>query len=258
MRIALACALALYLSTAAQPAAAQALSTQEMYKACTDMATSKPQEAAARARKWYEESKQSAALHCLALAQFELKDYTGAAASLEAVLASLSKTQNNLWLSITKQAATAQRNAQNGEAAERHLSEALRYISNTGHDREMIPLLLDRARIYTARNENLRAIQDLDHALSIQPAIQIMLERARVYLNMADFETAETDIRKVLKADPLNEEASKLLGELERKENALKNGTPEAAAAPTEDNVNRQAQELEALERRFQQNQRKR
>lgn len=255
MRTALVFAAALPLYASAALATAQpGLSLQEMYKACTTMAATQPQETRARAEKWYAESKQPAALHCLALAQFELKDYTGAAASLDQLLTTLT-AQNELWLNMKKQAVMAHRQAQNGEGADRHLSDILRYLSDQGRDNEMVPLLLDRARIYAARGENLRAVQDLDHALSIQPAIPIVLERARVYLNMGDFKTAETDIRRVLKSDALNEEASKMLGELERRQNALKAANSPAAAKQQEDvekaEQDKQARELEALERQY-------
>lgn len=202
----------------------------EQYKSCTQMAAANPQETLIRARKWFEESKQLAAQHCLALAQFELKHFADAAITLETILRSVDRSQGALWYSMKKQVVRAYMNSGHAEDAERHLSDALRYASEHNLEKEMPPMLLERARIYSARNEHLRAIQDIDHALTLDNGHPVMLERANVYMKMGDTTAAERDIRAVLKADPLNEEASKMLGALERRIAELKE---EAAAKAT-------------------------
>ncbi|MBM3617996.1 MAG: hypothetical protein FJX23_05555 [Alphaproteobacteria bacterium] len=203
-------------------ASAPQQSLAEQYKSCTQLSALKPKETLERAQKWYAESGQLAAQHCMALAQFELQDYDGAASSLETILMSVDQTQGALWFSMKKQAARAYLNSGNGQPAERHLTDALRFASDKGMNSEMVPLLIDRANLYAAKNEHLRAIQDLDHALTLQNTAPVVLERAKVYLKMGDTKLAEQDIRAVLKADPLNEQASRMLGDLERRNAELK------------------------------------
>lgn len=203
-------------------AAAPQQTLTEQYKSCTQLSALKPKETLERAQKWYAESGQLAAQHCMALAQFELQDYDGAANSLESILTSVDQTQGALWFSMKKQAVRAYLNSGNGQPAERHLTDALRFASDKGMDKEMVPLLIDRATIFAARSEHLRAIQDLDHALTLQNTAPVVLERAKVYLKMGDTKLAEQDIRAVLKADPLNEQASRMLGDLERRHAELK------------------------------------
>lgn len=228
-------------------------SLSDLYKSCTQMAVTQPKETLIRAQKWYEESKQLAAQHCIALAQFELKDYQGAGETLDNILLSLDKTQGNLWYSMKKQAAKAHLFSGNSELAERHLTDALRYASDHNLDKDMVPLLIDRARLYGAKNEHLRAIQDLDHALSLNNSAPVVLERARIYLKMGNIEAAERDIRSVLKVDALNEEASQMLGELERRMNELKaekNMTPQERQKTAEEaEQERQSRALDALDR---------
>lgn len=206
-------------------------SLADQYKSCTQLAALKPKETLDRAQKWYAESGQLAAQHCMALAQFELQDFENAAITLDNILMSVDQKQGTLWFSMKKQAAKAHLQSGNAAAAERHLADSLRYANDKGMDREMVPLLLDRAIIYAEKGEHLRAIQDLDHALTLQNTAPVVLERAKVYLKMGDTKLAEQDIRAVLKADPLNEQASKMLGDLERRNAELKAEAEAKAAA---------------------------
>lgn len=221
---------------ASPPAPEQTLG--EKYKSCTQLVALKPKETLERAQKWFAESGQLAAQHCMALAQFEMQDYEGAAMTLDTILLSVDQKQGALWFSMKKQAAKSHMNSGNGEAAEKHLADALRYANDNNLEKEMVPLLIDRAHIYAARGEHLRAIQDLDHALTLQNTSPVVLERAKVYLKMGDTQLAEQDIRNVLKADPLNEPASKMLGDLERRVNELKEEAAAKSAAAIQPPVN--------------------
>lgn len=218
-----------FATSASAPDANQSLS--EQYKSCTQMAAIKPAETLVRAQKWFEESGQMAAKHCIALAQFEAKDYAAAAQTLDSILLGIKENQGNLWFSMKKQAAKANLYSGNGAGAERHLTDALRYANDHNMPNDMVPMLIDRAQIYAKRDEHLRAIQDMDNALALNNSSAVRLERAKIYLKMGDIKAAENDIRTVLKAEPLNEEASKMLGDLERRMNQLKSEEESKAQA---------------------------
>lgn len=196
-------------------------SVTEQYNACIQLARTQPETTFKTARAWYQETKAIAAQHCMALSLFQMQDYRGAANELSAILKSITPAQGRLWLDMKSQAARAFLLAGSYEVAESHLNEALHWASDEGLDQDMVPLLIQRSRIYALHNENLRAIHDLDHAFSIRADKAVLLERARTFLKMGKFNSAKEDIDAVLKQEPLNEEASILLGKLEHRQKAL-------------------------------------
>lgn len=210
------------------PAYAQepVLSAEQQYALCSQRAHRFPEETFKLARDWQQKGGGIPAQHCMALSLYGMRDYNGAARELEMILRSVSPAQGKLWLSIKAQVAKAYFHSQAYEPAENHLSEALRWASEHEADADMVPLLIQRSRIYTLHNENMRAINDLDHALSIQSDDEVLLERARVFIKIGKTESALDDIRGVLKRDPLNEDASALLGAVERRMKQLQKEIP--------------------------------
>ena len=193
--------------------------TAQQYESCTQLVRQQPEQTFKKARAWYQETKALAAQHCMALALYEMRDFLGAAHELENILHSVTPSQGRLWLSMKSQTAKAYQNAGRFANADQHLGQALRWASDNGLDDDMVPLLVQRGRIYALHNEHLRAIHDLDHALSIDEKNDlVLLERARVFIKMGDTDSALKDIKSVLANDPLHEEASILLGKVERRQ----------------------------------------
>ena len=207
--------------TSANPASAKDETFQQnlgdQYASCTTLVQTNAEQAYKKARAWFDETGAMAAQHCKALALFEMGDYAGAARELDAILKSVTPGQRRLWLNMKIQAAKAHMYAQDFVGGEQHLTEALRWASEQpGMEQDMPPMLVQRARIYALHNEHLRAINDLDHALTIKKDDHaVLLERARVFIKMGKGESALDDINTVLKADPLNEEASSMLSKVE-------------------------------------------
>lgn len=193
-------------------------SVASRYADCTQMSHTQPEEAFKTAQKWFKESHSVAAEHCMALSLFEMRDYRGAANELERILEIITPSQGKLWLNMKLQTAKSYMLAENYVPAEKHLTEALRWASDQGNlDAEMSPLLIQRSRIYALHNEHLRAVNDLDHALAIAPSADVLLERARVFIKLRKIDSALDDIKAVLKAEPMNDDASKLLSIVERR-----------------------------------------
>lgn len=186
-------------------------SASEQYASCTKNVTSDPEGTYKRARAWYGHSKSLASQHCMALALYEMKDYAGAANALETMLKGMTPSQAGLWIDMKSQTAKAHIASGNHTAADKHLTDAIYWASNNGKDTEIVPLLLQRAKMYDFHNENLRAVQDLDHAMSIRPSSQIQLLRAQLFIKMGKKSEAREDINAILAAEPGNKQAQALL-----------------------------------------------
>lgn len=188
-------------SHAASPDSAQ-------YAECTKNLADDPEGTYKRARAWYGQSKSIAAQHCMALAHYQLKEYPQAAAMLDAVLSGITPAHGRLWLAAKSQAASAHIAAGDADAAQKHLNEALRWAMDKEMDADMVPLLAQRAGILARQGQHLQAVQDLDHALSIEPdAHAVRLQRAKLLLKMGKKAEAREDVEAVLAKEPGNEEA---------------------------------------------------
>lgn len=210
MRIRLSIAIAFASLTMPQIALANS-SVNERYSACTNSVAVNPDAAYKTARAWYGQSQSVASQHCMALALFELKNYSEAAAILEDILTKVSPGQSSLWLRMKAQAAKTQQAAGNEDAVQKHLDDALMWAASRDMDKDMLPLLSQRAKLYSNRSQHLKAVQDLDHAYAIEPSNAILLERARIFLRIDKKQPAREDIEFVLKSDPKNQEALSLL-----------------------------------------------
>lgn len=197
----------------AMPAVSHAApSSNQQYNNCTQTLSNDPEGTFKRARAWYSHSKSLASQHCMALALYEMKDYEGAANALDTMLKGMTPSQGRLWMSMKLQAAKAHFASGNHTAADTHLSDAIFWASNKSMDEEMVPLLLQRAKIYDFHNKDLRAVQDLDHAMSIRPSSKIRLLRAQLLIKMGKKAEARDDIASVLAAEPTHQQAQALLG----------------------------------------------
>lgn len=202
---ALAAVLAMPLSAAAAtPGNAQ-------YADCTRDAARAPEETYKRARAWYGRDRSMAAQHCMALALYQLREYAQAAQTLDDILERLPPGQARLWLSMKAQAAKAHIAAGSYAAAEYHLDSGLLWAVDKGMDADIVPLLVERARLHDRRKLYLKAVQDLDHAMEIAPSTAIRLQRAQVFLKLDMKKLARQDVETVLKTEPENKQALSVL-----------------------------------------------
>lgn len=201
---------AIVMASAPSPAFAQQEKNAQ-YAACTRSVATQPEEAYKQARAWYGKSQSLASQHCMALALFALKNYSEAAVALDSILARVPASQEAVWLNMKIQAARAHFAAGNVKAAEAHADEALLWAVDKDVEKETVPLLALRAQLYAKRGENLRAVQDLDHALEIASAPELLLQRAELFLKMDMAQPARQDIEQVLAQDAQNKKALSLL-----------------------------------------------
>lgn len=201
--------LAVFLLAFALCSGTHAASTEnEQYAECTENLASDPEGAYKRARAWYGQSKSVAAQHCMAMAHYQLQEYAQAAALLDQVLLGITPSQGKLWLFAKGQAASAHLAAGKTVNAKKHLDEALRWATDKGMDADMVPLLTQRAALFDLQGQQLQAVQDFDHALSIRPnAHAIRLQRAKLLLKMGKKVEAREDVQAVLAKEPQNREA---------------------------------------------------
>ena len=204
----------LFATMAMFPAWAQ--SANDRYTTCTQHASENPQATLPEARSWFEESRSVAAQHCMALSLFAMGDYKSAATTLDDILQTMKPEQGKLWISMKAQAAKAHKLAGSKSQAIMHLSEAIKLASDQGLDSEMVPLLLERSKIYESDGKALDAVQDLDHAVAIAPESATYLERAEILMRMGKNESAMDDVQTVKKLSPDDVKAAALEAQITR------------------------------------------
>lgn len=201
---------ALALLYASSATAQSAPSLDEQYRACTASVQTDPEGTYKRARAWYGQSRSLASQHCMALALYGMKDYAGAANAIDTMLKGMNSGQGKIWMSMKHQAAKAHYASGNHTAADTHLSDALYWAMDKDRDADMVPLLLLRARIYSEHNQNLKAVQDFDHALAIRPDNAVLLQRAQLLHKMGMNTQALADADAILRSEPDNRAAQEL------------------------------------------------
>lgn len=211
--------LAVSLSTASQarsPKATATPSQSQKYEDCSANAEKKPSLALAESEAWLKKSgPSSAAYHCKALALFYLKRFTESAELLEYMASILPRDSRKLWVNVMRQASVARVHAGMTDKALADLGIALTYAIDQNLREPAVELLLDRARLYASLDMLMDAVQDTDHALSLSPGdTKVLLERARNLRNAGKYDLAREDIQRVLKTEPANTEARNALQSL--------------------------------------------
>jgi tetratricopeptide (TPR) repeat protein len=179
------------------------------YTTCINLIKQDAGKAHTKAAQWANADGSMYAYHCLALAEYQLKNYAKAADALSKMRSLLTEADYTLRHDITKQQIAAWQRAGSLQHA---LDVATPYINElrllTGSAVDLSEILLLRSRIYLAQKEYLRALQDVDHALTIntKPEAQLLV-RAEIYIYMGEYDLASSDIAEVLKTDPNHEKA---------------------------------------------------
>lgn len=142
------------------------------YQECSALTNSNPQKALEYANRWLKQNKNEAfAHHCQALATYGLQRFGEAAEKLEAV-AEHPNLPEALKTQIWEQAEQAWKRAHDDAKADIALGMAIEAADRQKQTEIAVKLLIRRAQAYIAQNKPLQALQELDHALTLDPSSQ--------------------------------------------------------------------------------------
>lgn len=188
---------------------------QQDYQQCSDLIQTSPANALTKATQWVKSDGSVASYHCKARAEFAVKRYGNAASTLTQLHALLGK-DSTIRNSIRQQSSRAWRLAGEHRKAEQIITPHLQsLLATSAPHSDIADALLERSRIYRATARLLHALQDLDHALTLDISSRdILLERARLYVNMNEHALAKQDVQTVLRYNPTDKTAQKFMATL--------------------------------------------
>lgn len=202
----------------AVPAWAQ--SNDARYQECSKKASTDPHAALKEAEQWMIEANVASAQHCKAIALFGLKRYRESAAELQRLAIRLEKSDRILWANVLHQAARSWELSGNRQRALASLDYAISGLDDIAHDkssaaRMLGEILLKRSEVHVKGGDPLKAVQDLDHAVSLQPKNDdFLLARAEVLKQLGENALAKQDVEAILKRNPRHAQAKALLSKL--------------------------------------------
>lgn len=218
------CILAWAAAAHAQMPASQDQARQYQY--CTELVGKAPNEALAFAENWRHESPTLAADHCRALALFGLGQYGIAADELEKLALATGQERGNLWISLMRQSGAAWHTAGNNLKAHAALAKAVAHAEEQSMGQLAQDVLLEKAGYNIKAGQRFDAIQDLDHALMLNPENPKALElRAEQLLAIKEQSLAKKDIEALRKIDPNSAQAKELAQQVAPKAKATSKKT---------------------------------
>ena len=184
---------------AAEPMA----SDRSRYAACLALAKTEPGRAIETAHAWRIENGGVGALHCLALAQFERKEYTAAFGSFEAAAKASQVTGDGQAVILLSQGADAALLAGQPDVALRFLGEAIGGAGTSVSPRVEAALRVTRAEALVDLKRDKEAATDLDRAVTLDPAVADgWLLKATLARRMGDGPAAEAAILQAAARTP--------------------------------------------------------
>lgn len=189
----------------------------DAYRKCSQMAVSSPSEALAESNEQLKISDNIGARHCRAMALYALMRYPEAVNELLTVERQIPANDVALLNYVTRQTARALNLAKKPDAALVHLQkhfDALR--ASSVNDAFLTKLaaetLLERALLRESYAQYGQAIQELDHAISLNPTNEELLyTRARVFIALGDNALARQDLNAILRSNPNHRLAREML-----------------------------------------------
>lgn len=155
--------------------------------------------------------------HCRAMALYAQKHYPEAVIELQSVERLIAPENIALKNYVIRQIARALNLSSKPDAALKRLQDhivALRADESDGALRTRLAAeaLMERALLRESYRQYTEAVQDLDHAISLNPVnAELLATRARVFLALNDKALAKQDLHSALKVNPNHEEAKALL-----------------------------------------------
>lgn len=199
-------------------AQAHAAMDSHEYKECAALTRSDPTRALQVADEWSRRENIAPAYHCRAIALFALKRYPQAAKELSELSTRIGQLNITLWANVLRQSAKASELAGDNAQALVTLTSAIEPVAAEGLKDQAVArlaseLLAERSKLYNVGGRQLYAVQDLDQALELSPDnVNIMLARARLFIDMKQDKLADRDVSQALQIQPGNPEAIKLRG----------------------------------------------
>lgn len=173
------------------------------YAACLALAKAEPGRAIETAQAWRIENGGVGALHCLALAQFERKDYAAAFTSFGAAARASQAAGDGQAVILLSQAADAALLAGQPGAASGFLTDAIGGAGTSISPRVEAALRVTRAEALVDLKRAGEAAVDLDRATMLDPGVADgWLLKATLARRMGDLKNAETAILKAAERTP--------------------------------------------------------
>lgn len=191
----------LLLALVATPAlAAPMASDKSRYEACLAMARGTPERGIESAQAWRIEGGGVPARHCLAIAQFGVRDYAASLTSFEAAANASAAARDGQAVSLWAQGADAALLAAKPAVALRFLDEALKGDLSP---KAAATLRVTRAEALVDLKRPTEAMADLDTATTLDPGVRDgWLLKATLARRNGDLKTAESAILKAAESDP--------------------------------------------------------
>lgn len=174
------------------------------YEACLALVPAAPARAVATAQAWRIEGGGVMARHCLALAQFELRDYAAALKSFEAAALASETAGDGQAVAIWSQAGDAAMRASQPATAVDFLTRAIGGAGgiSLSHGAEA-RLRVERARALVDLKRDKEAAVDLAAAVQAAPDVPFgLLLQATLARRMGDLKTAEAAILAAAERQP--------------------------------------------------------
>lgn len=203
------------------PCAHVLAAADDQYTTCTELARVRPAESLKMADRWIQESNVASAHHCRAISLFALKRFGDAGQSLETLGQMIVNDNPMIWSNVMRQAAKSWELSGDKARALVTLTKAIALAADEGlHDAAMAriasDLLYDRSKLYAAGGRDLYAIQDLDQAISLSPANDVLLmSRAEILFRQHEGTLAMSDVNKILAKKPNHAPALELKSKIE-------------------------------------------
>lgn len=197
----------LALLTAATPARAD----YSLYQLCTTKARTAPEQALVEAERSAAEMGEASALHCKALALFELRQYDESAKLLETLYSRLGEKDAQLPLRVNLMIQVARAKALDQDTQGAKDAYAAAVALAAGHDRKdlTVETLRQRMKFLTDTKQYEDLIQDADHILSLAPTdTEALMARAGAFLALQNKDLAQADYKEILRLKPGHKDAA--------------------------------------------------
>ena len=185
----------------------------ERYQTCASLVNTAPKQALQQSRAWAKGESSPSASHCMAMAQFALKDYPSAAKNLEKLLPTV-KGNQFVYAHIVSQLARVYDVLDAPEKAGLVLNDAVFHLMQLDDERALSHILNARYKHFENQKQYLKAINDLDHVINIAPTAELYIARAGILLKLKKAMSARWDLEAALKLDPTNRKATMMLQSL--------------------------------------------
>lgn len=208
---------ALPVAAAAQAVQSQSFVYTDAYRNCASMAAYTPDKALIEADSQLKVREEIGARHCRAMALYALRRYPEAVTDLLAVERQIPQDDLALLNYVTRQTSRALNLSKKPDDALAHLQMHLNLLradagSSALRTRLAAETLLERALLRESYAQYAQAIQELDHAISLNPTNEeLLFTRARVFVALNDNAQARQDLMTILRSNPTHKAARAML-----------------------------------------------